>query len=311
MEEQVFLTENQPLVFAQLEKSVKHGRLAHAYLFEGDQGTGKHAMSLWLAKRLFCLAVQDNQPCNQCNNCLRIAANEHPDVQVIEPEGQTIKVDQIRQLQADFAKAGYETSQQIFIIKEADKMNVSAANSLLKFLEEPDGKVLALLETETVGRILPTIRSRCQIVHFSPLKKEQLLEKLQAAGIGKESALILASLTNSYQKAVEISEDEWFNDAKDAIARWFSYLQKGDPQGFIYVQKKVVALAKEKEQQNRLLQMLLFYFQRARDSQLTQQQQIVRLNQILELILQAEQKLAANVSFQNVAEQLTLRIIYS
>ncbi|WP_122645386.1 DNA polymerase III subunit delta' [Enterococcus mediterraneensis] len=307
MEERDFLAEYQPLVFSQLKKSVKHGRLAHAYLFEGDQGTGKAAMSRWLAKRLFCTDLQDDEPCNRCNNCRRIEQGEHPDVQIIQPEGQTIKVDQIRQLQAEFSKSGFESRQQVFIIQDADKMNASAANSLLKFLEEPPGSFLALLETDALGRILPTIQSRCQIIHFLPLAPEHLIEKLVKDGIGKESAQLLASLTNGYQKAVEIYQNEWFNGAKDTVMQWFTYLEKRDPQAFIYVQKRILPLAKEKEQQRLLLQMLLFYYRIKRDRSTESATESTR---ILELLLQAEQKLTANVSFQNVAEQLALRIIY-
>lgn len=307
MEERDFLAEYQPLVFSQLKKSVKHGRLAHAYLFEGDQGTGKAAMSRWLAKRLFCTDLQDDEPCNRCNNCRRIEQGEHPDVQIIQPEGQTIKVDQIRQLQAEFSKSGFESRQQVFIIQAADKMNASAANSLLKFLEEPPGSFLALLETDALGRILPTIQSRCQIIHFLPLAPEHLIEKLVKDGIGKESAQLLASLTNGYQKAVEIYQNEWFNGAKDTVMQWFTYLEKRDPQAFIYVQKRILPLAKEKEQQRLLLQILLFYYRIKRDRSTESATESTR---ILELLLQAEQKLTANVSFQNVAEQLALRIIY-
>ena len=155
--EELFLQEYQPLVFAQLKKSIKHGRIAHAYLFEGEKGTGKHEVGIWLAQHLFCTQMKDNLPCGKCNNCQRIEKKGHPDVLVIEPEGQTIKVDQIRRLQTEFSRSGYESRKKVFLIKEAEKMNSSAANSLLKFLEEPPGDFLAVLETDAVGRILPTI----------------------------------------------------------------------------------------------------------------------------------------------------------
>lgn len=307
-EEGKFLAEYQPLVYSQMKKNVEHGRLAHAYLFEGDNGTGKHEMSVWLAKQLFCEESKNNEPCNHCMNCLRIEMQEHPNVQVIAPDGQSIKVDQIRQLQSEFSKSGFEQRRQVFIIQQAEKMNASAANSLLKFLEEPEGSVLAILETNALGRILPTIQSRCQVIHFSPLAKERLIEKLQKDGIIQQTAELLASLTNSYDKAVEISQDEWFNGAKEIVFQWFDYLKKSDPQSFIFVQKKLLSLAKEKYQQKQVFTILLFYFQRERNQSL-QQSVSKDLNQELELILQAQQKLEANVSFQGVAEQLALRII--
>ena len=308
--EELFLQEYQPLVFAQLKKSIKHGRIAHAYLFEGDKGTGKHELSLWLAKRLFCTDVQEEAPCGKCSNCVRIAQGEHPDVIQIEPDGQMIKVDQIRQLQEEFSKSGFESRLKIFILFQADKMNNSAANSLLKFLEEPVGNFLAILETESLGRILPTIQSRCQIIHFSPLSKEKLQEKLQEEGLSKETSRLLSHLTNSYHKAVEISQDEWFNETKDAVKRWVNYLLKKDPQAFIFVQKKLLGLAKEKNQQSEIFLLLLFYFQEERDRLLAQGLWGKEINRAIEAALQAQKKLQANVSFQGVAEQFSVKIIY-
>ncbi len=308
--EELFLQEYQPLVFAQLKKSIKHGRIAHAYLFEGDKGTGKHELSLWLAKRLFCTDVQEEAPCGKCSNCVRIAQGEHPDVIQLEPDGQMIKVDQIRQLQEEFSKSGFESRLKIFILSQADKMNNSAANSLLKFLEEPVGNFLAILETESLGRILPTIQSRCQIIHFSPLSKEKLQEKLQEEGLSKETSRLLSHLTNSYHKAVEISQDEWFNETKDAVKRWVNYLLKKDPQAFIFVQKKLLGLAKEKNQQSEIFLLLLFYFQEERDRLLAQGLWGKEINRAIEAALQAQKKLQANVSFQGVAEQFSVKIIY-
>ena len=310
MSVQDFLMTNQAHVFSLMKKNIKHGRIAHAYLFEGDKGTGKHELSLWLAQRLFCQQVREEEPCGTCVQCKRIEMGEHPNVRVIQPEGQSIKVDQIRQLQSEFSRKGFEKGMQIFIIQQADTMNVSAANSLLKFLEEPEGEMLAILEVESLGKMLPTIQSRCQIIHFNPLNKQQLVKQLQDNGINEKSANLLASLTNSYNKAVEISEDEWFNGAKDVIEQWFLYLKKKDSQAFIYVQKAIMTIAKEKQQQQDILAILLFYFQNERNQLLQHQVSGVAANREVEIILQGQQKLAANVPFQGVAEQLCLRILF-
>lgn len=309
MGEENFLAQSQPLVYSQITRNVEHERLAHAYIFEGDNGCGKHEMALWLAKRLLCLNVIEGDPCEQCVNCMRINEGEHPNVQLIEPEGQTIKVSQIRQLQAELSKSSFEKGTQIFIIHEADKMNPSAANSLLKLLEEPPGNSVAILETNILGKILPTIQSRCQILHFTPLSQEHLIRRLEEENVTKNVAQLVAKLTNSYDKAVEISKNEWFNETREIVATWFNYLKKEDPQAFIYVQKKIVAQAKEKEQQQMIFAILLAYFQDERRRLLENRQKVQHINYILELILQAQKKLAANVAFQGIAEQLVLRII--
>ena len=312
MNQEINLAQMQPIVYQQLQRSFEHGRLAHAYLFEGEKGTGKHEVGVWLAQHLFCTQMEDNQPCGKCNNCQRIEKKEHPDVLVIEPDGQTIKVDQIRRLQTEFSRSGYESRKKVFLIKEVEKMNSSAANSLLKFLEEPPGDFLAVLETDAVGRILPTIQSRCQVLHFQELSKEALIHRLQEEQIPLEKSKLLAFLTNSLGKAVEISQDEWFNDAKDLIYQWFVYLQKQDTQAFIYVQKKLVKSFKEKTQQFTGLSVLMFYYQEAQRQAVAKGEygKVKRINQIIERILIAEQKLRSNVGFQAVAEQFVLQTIF-
>ncbi|MGG5341540.1 DNA polymerase III subunit delta' [Enterococcus sp. AZ192] len=313
MNEAQYLSEQQPLLYQQLQKSFEHGRLAHAYLFEGDTGTGKKEFGLWMAKHVFCTNLIDSTPCNQCNNCLRINDNEHPDVLRVAPEGQTIKVDQIRALKAEFSKSGVETAQKVFLIEQADKMSIGAANSLLKFLEEPEGKILAILETTSLAKILPTIQSRCQVLHFQPLVKEKLIHTLTETGISKNSAALLAELTNSFDKAVELSKDEWFNEAREIMQQWFDYLIKDDLQAFVYVQKKMVKVFKEKEQQALSFDLLLAFYRKQLTDSVSKEQLkrvIEQQAQRLELILKARQKWEANVSWQSVCEQLVIRMIH-
>ncbi|WP_146621409.1 DNA polymerase III subunit delta' [Enterococcus florum] len=312
MDEANYLEKIQPIVFRQLQNSFKHGRSAHAYLFEGDQGTGKAEMALWFTKHLFCLNLTNDLPCETCNNCMRISNHEHPDVVEVAPEGQTIKVDQIRALQSELAKSGFETVKKVVLIHEAEKMNTSSANSLLKFLEEPPANFMIILETQALGKILPTIRSRCQIIHFQGLSAEQLKEQLITQNqLSHKTAELLANLTNSYTKAVEISNDEWFNDAKDTVIQWYKYLEKKDPQAFIYVQKKLVKVFKDKAQQQMAFQILTFYFKEKRDELLQlQPTKAAAYNHVLEEVLLASQKLEANVSFQTIAEQITLHVVF-
>lgn len=312
MEEAQRLQTIQPIVFRQLQNSFEHGRLAHAYLFEGDQGTGKAELALWFAKHLFCIDPQDGMPCEKCNNCLRITSKDHPDVVEIEPDGQSIKVDQIRALQSELTKSGFESAKKVVIIHQAEKMNLNSANSLLKFLEEPPANFMIILETQSLGKILPTIRSRCQIIHFQALSTEHLQSRLEAEQIPAKTAKLLANLTNSYAKAVEISKDEWFNESRDVVIQWFNYLEKKDPQAFIYVQKKLVKTFKDKQQQQFAYEMLAYFVKEKRDQVMKQNSaEVARYNYLLEEVLSASQKLEANVSFQNIAEQITLRIVFA
>lgn len=311
-EEAELLAEDQPVVFRQLQNSFKHGRLSHAYLFEGDPGTGKNQMALWFIKHLFCTDIKDGLPCEKCNNCLRITQHEHPDVVEVAPDGRTIKVDQIRQLQQELAKSGFESSKKVVLIHEAEKMTSNSANSLLKFLEEPPKDFMIILLTSAPGKILPTIHSRTQNIHFQAWQQQKIIKKLEKEQhLTTETSHLLTSLTGSYQKAVEILNDEWFNDAKEVVIQWFHYLEKKDPQGFVYVQKKLVKLFKDKDQQQYAFQMLSYLVRRKRNLLLAEQDPAAgEYNQLLEDALLASQKLTANVSFQNVAEQITLHVVF-
>lgn len=186
-----------------LQRAVTTGRVAHAYLFTGPAGVGKRAAALALAQALNCQQVSSfefrvpglksgicnlqqhsdtqhptpntqhpespNDGCGECRACRNIANGQHPDVQMIEPDGATVKIEQIRTLEADAALVPYEAQWKVFILNNAERMTEAAANALLKTLEEPARNTVFVLLTSTVAALLPTIVSRCQAVTFSPL----------------------------------------------------------------------------------------------------------------------------------------------
>ena len=156
------LEELQPAVLKMLKNSLLKTRVAHAYLLEGIRGTGKKEIALLITKALFCDSLIDGyKPCEACHNCRRINSGNHPDVHKVEPDGLSIKKQQIQDLQEEFSKKGVESARKVYMISDADKMSVSAANSLLKFLEEPNSQTTAFLLSEQPQQLLPTILSRC------------------------------------------------------------------------------------------------------------------------------------------------------
>lgn len=196
------LTVMQPVVMKIFSKSVRENRLSHGYLFEGARGTGKKRTALWLAQSLFCLESTETElACGKCANCTRIASHNHPDVHLLEPDGASIKIDQVRALKQELSKRGMESDQKVVIIYDAEKMTVQSANSLLKFIEEPEGGLLLLFLTTNPGQILPTIQSRLQPVTFKSLTFDSLLASLTAAGISEQKARIYASITGSVEEA--------------------------------------------------------------------------------------------------------------
>lgn len=185
-----------------LRHSLERGRISHAYLFVGPSGTGKRTLALAFAAALNCLA--DQRPCGSCRNCRRIDEGNHPDVTVLEPEGRSFKIDQIRQVQQLISLKPYEARSKIFILDGAEALTEQAANSLLKTLEEPPPySVLILLADDSA--LLPTITSRCTLVHFQPLPQETVEEYLRQRGI-VEAAEIAAASGGSIGKALHLAE---------------------------------------------------------------------------------------------------------
>lgn len=198
--------QTQPKVTKMLMNSFQKGRLAHAYLFEGEKGTPKREMALDFAKFIYC--EQPVKPCNECINCLRIDHQNHPNVILLEPDGNTLRKEQIMYLQKEYVQTSLEEGPKLYIIDQIDKMSINAANSILKFIEEPDPHVYTFLTTDHIHQILPTIKSRCQILNFQPIDIEQLKNKLVASGIDHMMAGVCSQLTNDFDKALTLCQDE-------------------------------------------------------------------------------------------------------
>lgn len=150
----------------------------HAYLFEVDSITDNYPLILAFAKMILCKSHYTNKKnCNDCNICHLIDNNYYEDFKVIEPEGINIKKEQIHQLQKSLSLKSSNNNNQVYIIKEADKLNLSAANSLLKFIEEPEPGIYGILITTDRNQIIKTILSRCSLISLKNSKKSELEEE--------------------------------------------------------------------------------------------------------------------------------------
>jgi DNA polymerase-3 subunit delta' len=154
---------------------------------------------------LFCAAVADDS-CGVCPSCRKIAGGNHGDIHFIEPlpDKRDISIDQLREIQRELALRPYEAPRKACIIEPADRMSVNAANSLLKTLEEPPGNAIIILLTENADMLLPTVRSRCQLIRFSSLSPENVRLLLEKSGVAPDLAELLAPLSEgSMQRAGE------------------------------------------------------------------------------------------------------------
>ena len=181
-------------IITQLRHAIQSSRIAGAYLFVGPAGVGKEKVAVHFAKSINCLKLDEN-PCGACISCRKTDAGNHPDLQIVGPSGAWIRIDQIRELQKRIVFRPLEGVRKIAILREAECMNLEAANCLLKTLEEPPAESVLILLTANLDALLPTIRSRCQIIKFNPLPPNELARYLnERFRLGEREALSVATL---------------------------------------------------------------------------------------------------------------------
>jgi len=157
-------------------------RIRHAYLITGPQGVGRRTLALRLAQAINCSQPpQTGIPCGICRSCRLIENMQHPDLSIVQAEkvGGNLKVDQIRELHHALSLTPYENQYRVALLLRFEEANPSAANALLKTLEEPPSQVVMILTAQDSESLLPTIASRCEMIRLRPLSLAALTEGLQ------------------------------------------------------------------------------------------------------------------------------------
>ncbi len=172
-------------------------RLPSSLIFWGAEGVGKTTFARELAKAVNCAhLVSGWNPCDQCTSCRRIDASTFADVTTIVPDGQFIKIDQIRKLVDEAYFRPFEGKKRVYIITQSERMKEQAANALLKTLEEPPVTLLIILTTSNIDALLPTIRSRAVKLAFTPLNELEMQNYLaERASRSDTDNLLLSRLS--------------------------------------------------------------------------------------------------------------------
>lgn len=233
-----------------LRRAQTGGKLAHAYLFDGIEGCGKRKTALALVQSIFC---SEEEGCGRCAACRKVAALQHPDLHLVEPDGAFIKIDQIRELQRELAFRPFEAPKKACIIDNADRLNPAAGNALLKTLEEPPGSALLILITAKPGGMLPTILSRCQRLQFQAIPQPAIEAYLVGQGAPVETAGIAAALAGgSIGKALDVSSETVLQERQALLQRLLSLSQEDISSLFTAAEE----LAADKEKAQEMLELV-------------------------------------------------------
>lgn len=203
-------------------KDIENNCVTHAYLVDENNYCDSFKFIMSFVKTLLCENKSfDNSNCNECSICKRIDDGNYTEVKIISADGMYIKKQQIIDLQQEFSRSAVEGKKRIYIIKDCEKMRPEAANSMLKFLEEPEDGIIAILTTNNINNVLSTIISRCKVVKLINTSNEEVFVDE-----------VLENLAIDFVSGIETRGIDMILDVKDM---WFSKITSKDRDKMIIV----------------------------------------------------------------------------
>lgn len=310
-----------------LKNAVSTGKISHAYMFNGEQGSGKKLLANLFAMTLQC-EEGGTEPCMKCRSCRQALTGNHPDIiRVSHEKPNTIGVEDIRgQVNGDIQIRPYNGKYKIYIISDADRMTVQAQNAILKTIEEPPGYAVLMLLANNADMMLPTILSRCVRLNLKAVKdgdiKEYLMKNMQIPDYQAEISAAFAQ--GNVGKAVKLASSDKFNEMKQDVLELLRYMDQMELYEIMDAVKRINAY---REDMDDFLDLLTVWFRdvllfkatldagslifkdelpaiqkRARTSSYEGLEEIIRA------IDRARVRLKANVNFDLVLELLLLTI---
>ncbi len=236
-----------------LKSILKQQKLSHSYMFIGKEGIGKFLFANKWAKMILCQTKEELE-CNKCKSCIQFDSNNHPDFYVINQD-ETIKIEQIRNLQTKILEKPIISNKKVYIINNADTMTKEAQNCLLKTLEEPPEYVVIILIGANENIFLNTIRSRCTKISFEPLKENELIKILKEKfDIYLEPEYLIKVAQGSVKTALSIAQK------KDLYKSVQDVFENTDKYTLLDVLNKLQVLYKNKENIQEILDYIEYIF---------------------------------------------------
>lgn len=228
------------IIYRQMENAINNN-LSHAYLFDLNNNVYAENMVMAFVKEILCKKHISKEEYNDCSVCRRIDDGNYSELKKIYPDGLVIKKEQLDDLQKSFSTKALESDKKVYIIYDAEKLNLSAANSLLKFLEEPGEGVIAILLTNNLNNMLNTISSRCQILKFNNSKIEDFIKYSNI-----NSKVSIYKIAFYIFMKTEI-DDYIENFVNNVISFWKNYESNGKKM-IIYEKQFFLDIFKEKDE---------------------------------------------------------------
>lgn len=315
------------------ENAIKMGKISHAYIINGEEGSGKLRLAVYFAKALQCLENNADKgsakgvACGKCKSCSQTDSKNQPDIKYITHEKSGIGVDEIReQINDDIVIKPYSSRYKIYIVPDSEKMTVQAQNALLKTIEEPPEYAIIILLTTNAEMFLQTILSRCVLLNIRPVKEESIKNQLMSEyGAGDYEAKTAAVFANGNPgKAIKLVTSDDFKDLKNEVVKAMTSLPKG---GMDIIAEAVKSAAEYKKQIEEYFSLTRIWFRDmlmykaigAEEELIFQDDYILIENMskscsyydidiILKAIEQAERRINSNVNFEAAMEVLFLVI---
>lgn len=277
---------------------VRSGNVSHSYMFVGEEGLGKCLFALDFAKLILCMS--ENKPeCNDCESCVKFLSQNHPDFIKVEPDGNSIKIAQMREMQENIYQKPIVSSKKVFIINNAEKMTQEAQNSLLKTLEEPPSYIVIILIVSNENLLLNTIKSRCLKLNFQNIGKAEILKYLESNNLSQEFTDNMINLCNgSIGKLEEISQNiELYRNVENIIinilnARYDSVMDAINDSEILYKSKEKITSMLE------YMEVIAY----------TYIQKNISYTEVINIIGNTKNKLYTNCNYDMCIDELLIKI---
>ena len=278
----------------ELKQTIELNKISHSYLFIGTEGIGKKLFAKEFAKMILCL--DENKYCNRCNSCIEFDSNNNPDFVQIEPDGNSIKIEQIRELQRKIIEAPITSNKKVYIINNADLMTREAQNCLLKTLEEPPEFVVLILIGSVENNFLSTIKSRCTILKFQDISKEEIKKYLKEK---YEMENITDNMLEIFQGS--IGRAEKLKDKQELYDSIYSVINEVKQSNIIEILQKADIIYKSQDEKFEILEyMNIICFNKSKDD--------IRYINCIDIIEETKKRLKSNSNYNMCIDNMLFKI---